>query len=162
MLGALLCAGCVTTTSGYIPPKPMKTTVNDNKEPNPLEEQSVVGNISSDDAVMTDPSAARLHEIAGNILLYLAVNSQMPKSLQDLKTVADEDLNLICPQTNSPYVYVPEGLHAPGKTKAVVVYEPAARPNGTRWCILMAEPRPGAAPAMEVLQMSDALFLGYR
>jgi hypothetical protein len=160
LVSLLIASGCQTTTTGYVPPTPPKTKVSN--QSGPLQEQSVLGNISSDEAVMTDPSAARLHEIAGAMLYFRAIKGEMPKSLDELKSVSDEELNLVCPQSNMPYVYVPDGLHSPGKSKAVVVYEPTARPNGTRWCILMADAKPGGAQSLEVLEMTDAVFLGYR
>lgn len=111
---------------------------------------------------MTDASAARLHDIAGAILMYRAFNDSMPKELADLKATSDEELNFICPITNTPYVYVRDGLHYPGRSKSIVVYEPIARPRGTRWCILMADAKPGGAQSLEVLEIPEADFLAYQ
>jgi hypothetical protein len=120
-----------------------------------------VGN-TPDQAVDTDPSAQRLDDILGALLLYFRANQGMPPALEDLRTVAGfgSELNLISP-SGQPYGYVPAGLTIPGNNKRLVVYDPAENPNGRRWCILVSALSPGAALTAEVLEIPEAMFREY-
>jgi hypothetical protein len=117
---------------------------------------------SPDELTAKDRCPARLHEIEGGLLLYYAMKKQMPASLEELKAISNTPLNLTCPDSGLPYAYSPNGLRKPGGTKHIVVYDPVMNKDGTRWCIVAAEGKPGAAQATEVVQIAEPVFLTYQ
>jgi hypothetical protein len=104
-----------------------------------------------------------LQDIEGAMLLYYAVNRHLPEKLDELKEFADvgTELNFTCPVSGQPYVYAPGGLQSAGRNKRIIMHDATAAHDGKRWCILMAPIKPGQAPYMEVLQMTDAMFRTY-
>jgi hypothetical protein len=120
--------------------------------------------LTPDEAVNSDPCAIRLHDIAGDLLLYYAVNKRLPERLEDLRSLgADEtEPDFTCPLTHQPYVYVPNGLIGPGESKRIIVYDAIPAHNGKRFCILMPiHDKPGAAQSVEVLAVPEARFSTY-
>jgi hypothetical protein len=120
--------------------------------------------VSINEAIKSDPCALRLHDIAGAILMYYALNREMPTHLEDLRAMQDVDqqLNFTCPVSNQPYVYVPQGMTSPGRTKMILVHDPTPSHNGTRWCILAASGKPGEPISLEVLPITEPVFLSYK
>lgn len=114
-------------------------------------------------AVASDPCAAHLHDIAGAMLLYFAIHRDLPKSLDDLKSLTDFEspLDSTCPASKQTYVYVPGGLETPGKSKFIILHDAAPSHRGSRWCILIEPAKGRAAPSMEVLQVPEPIFRGY-
>jgi hypothetical protein len=117
----------------------------------------------ADTALDADPCTVRLSNITFALTQYLAVNKQLPTRLDELATYTDanQPLVLTCPLSGLPYVYVPGGLLAPGKTKKIIIYDASAAHRGSRWCIFMAPSRPGGAQSFEVLRVPEAVFRTY-
>jgi hypothetical protein len=119
-------------------------------------------------ATQSDPCAARMHDVAGAMLMHYALNQKLPERLEELSAMQDvgsPPLEFTCPQSNMPYVYVPAGLRAEGRNKVIVLHDAAAVHAGaSRWCILMPE-HVVASPAsksLEVLQLPESVFRLYR
>ena len=96
--------------------------------------------------------------------MYCALHKQMPARLEDLIPLADADVDLkLTAPSGQPYLYVPDGLLAPGATHRIVVADPAPSRAGSRWCIQMPpQPIGGRAPAsMEVVAVPEAAFKRY-
>lgn len=115
------------------------------------------------DPSITDPCAARLHDLEGALLLYYAIHKTLPEKLADLAPLADLDapLSFDCPVSGLPYGYNREGLHSPGRAKSIIVYDPTPT-KGRRWCIFMAPAAPGASRSLQVLSVTEPFFLGYQ
>jgi len=151
LIGTL--AGCVTTTSS---PPPLVT-----KQP------TVPGSYTPDQAIASDPCASRMHEISGAILSYYAIERHLPATLEEAKKVYDGlgdsplPLELTCPVSHQPYVYVPQGLATPGNDKRIILHDAAPSHTGQRWCAFMALGGGGVAQSVEVLLVPEAIFKGY-
>jgi len=119
--------------------------------------------MSADQAVASDPCAARLQDLSGALLFYIAINKQLPAHLEDLQSMADVDTQLqyTCPVSGKPYLYIQGGLHAPAQPKQIVVADAAPSHNGKRWCVLMGKLEKGHASAMEVLEVPESVFRTY-
>jgi hypothetical protein len=152
LIGAavFVASGCESTTTSSSP-RAMNNSANDQA-------------LTADQALNTDPSALRLDDIDGAMLLYYRDNQQMPPRLEDLGPYAQSvgiTLNLVSPGNGMHYGYDANGMTALGATKLLVVYDPAPGTNGRRWCILMAPPHPGAALSAEVLDIPEFEFRSY-
>jgi len=123
------------------------------------------GTADSDQAVISDPCAAQLHDICGAILLYYSLNKRLPPKLEDLRAMADVDapLSFTCPVSHQPYVYVPAGLSAPDRAMRIIVYDPVPSPDGRRWCILLAPSQAGSSTVtLDVLAIPERIFQAYQ
>ena len=92
-----------------------------------------------------NPTAERLHEICGSILLFHGAYHRMPESLEELRRATGMTPDaIIDPVTRRPFAYVPEGF--------------ATSPAGRR-AVLLAAPGPGAETcwAVTVLQANRSL-----
>jgi hypothetical protein len=111
----------------------------------------------------SDPSAQNLYDISGALLLYYAINREMPPTLSDLQTVTDPgSLHLNDPKSHLPYFYVPDGLAREGENKRIIVCDPTPSDDGKRWCILMPHVAPNAAQSTEVSELPERIFRLYR
>jgi hypothetical protein len=110
-----------------------------------------------------NPSAAQLQNIEGLLLEHYLISRTLPDQLADLASLADidEPLNLVCPTSGQPYVYVRSGVPLPGQDKRIVVFEPTPSKDGKRWCILMSTPAPRQAMWMDVLEVPESAFKAY-
>ena len=158
VVAALSLAGCKSKTD---PTPPARSIVRVNGEqfsagpaekPQPLEQ-----------ALKSDPCAARLHAISGAMLEYYALHNRLPKTLQDLQSLADLDqpLQFTCTESGQPYVYVPAGLQSPDDTRRVILHDPVPDRSGLRWVIMMQKPRGRQPAAMWVVSLTEPLFRGY-
>ncbi|HEY8669150.1 MAG TPA: hypothetical protein VIL86_21045 [Tepidisphaeraceae bacterium] len=138
--------------------------------PTPAPAATQANRVDPSQVVRDDPCATRLHDISGLLLMYYAYNKQLPKQLTDLRPLADADtpptpLRLECPVSKMAYVYVPAGLQAEGRSKRIIVHDPAPSHDGKRWCIFLTPPTAhgggGAAPSLEVLAIPEPLFQAY-
>jgi hypothetical protein len=121
-------------------------------------------NVSSDVALATDPSALRLNDIGGALLLYYATNKQLPDQLEDLNAsgYSEGPLKFTSPVSGKPYVYVPAGLSLEGQRKRIIAYDPTLTHDGRRFCLVMAlESRPNAAQSVEILSLPEKVFEMY-
>ena len=159
--------GCVTTTTRSLPTVPSQPTASASRADVTQATASADaggGPVSADDAVASDASAARLHDIEGTLLMYCALHKRMPPRLEDLLPLADADTDLqVTAPSGRPYLYVPQGLVATGATQRIVVADPAPSPRGSRWCILVPPMPPGARGplSMEVVAVPEAAFKQY-
>ena len=126
--------------------------------PNPGSGQT----FSPDVLTAKDRCPAQLQNIEGAILLYSTLHKKLPEKLDELAAYSDSPLNLVCPESKLRYVYVPVGLRKPGGTKRIIVHDPARHADGTRWCIVMNDGRPGGSQSTEVVQLPEPLFLAYQ
>lgn len=110
-------------------------------------------------AAVTDPCATQLHDIAGDILLYYALNKRMPAELTDLQTVADADtpLHFECPVSGLRYLYYPLGLMSPDGMGAIIVCDPTPAHDGKRWCIVEGVAH-GKSLSLDVEELPEAIF----
>jgi hypothetical protein len=134
---------------------------------NPLASASTRStSVDADAAIQSDPCAARMHDIAGALLMYYALNQHLPERLEELSALDDIDspkLEFTCPLSHMPYVYVPSGLRADGKSKVIILHDAAAtHAGGSRWCILMPDTVVSPSRSMEVLQLPEGIFRLYR
>jgi hypothetical protein len=96
----------------------------------------------------TEPSAARLHDLSGDLLLYYAIHRRLPDSLEALATVVDADRtpDFTSPASGRPLVYTPSSIAPPGDDRRLVLYDPTPTRNRSYWAVLMGQPR-GTQPA---------------
>lgn len=167
LAAAPLLAGCTTTTVRPDSGRQVKTTTADTQvQPTPRP-QARPGTPAMPppplDPSMTDPSAVRLDEIRGQILLYYAVHRKLPPRLEDLASFADlgTEASYVSPTTGKPYTYLPAGLVTPGQTRRLIVYDAQPPAGATRWGILMGEPQGDQPAATWAVPLSDAVFKAY-
>lgn len=107
-----------------------------------------------------DPCAERLHDIAGQLLLYYAAHRELPERLDELvKTGSDSPLPLVCPLSGKPYAYSPEGLEVSGWPGRLIVYDAEPCHAGMRWGILAEPPRPGKPLVVRVVRPPESAIL---
>jgi hypothetical protein len=114
--------------------------------------------------IKADPNPTRLHEIAGALLEYYALQTRLPARLEDLQPLADvgAPLNFVSPVSNRPFAYVPTGLRSPADPdRVLIVHDAVPDAAGGRWAILMQRPRGRQAPAMLVEFLTDRAFRAY-
>jgi hypothetical protein len=120
--------------------------------------------VSPDSIIATDPSASRLQDIGGYILLYYRDHQQMPPSLDELRDLPGGDnLNFNSGSIDRPFVYDGAGLWASdGGSKCIVAYDPVEQSDGKRWCLLMTIPKAGSALSVDVVALSESVFRNYK
>jgi hypothetical protein len=113
---------------------------------------------------LDDPCAERLHNLIGPILQYVVINKRLPDSLEEVKPFGDiiDPVNLNCPVSNEPYVYVPKGLTHEKQKNLVIVHDATPAHNGRRWCITMAPRQPGQPMSLEVIDIPEVFFRTYK
>lgn len=113
---------------------------------------------------LTDPCAARLHDIAGALLLYYRVKQQMPAKLEDVRSLGSiaQDLEFSCARNGAPFVYVPNGMAAVGKEQRIIAFDPTpiGRPR-FRWCLIASVTNSGAL-VTDVVPMAEKVFNTYQ
>jgi hypothetical protein len=130
-------------------------------QPGDLPERSSTGQpISPEELTSKDRCPARLHDIEGAMLEYYAFHRELPPTLNDLHSV-EPTIELTCPESHLPYVYVPAGLRKPGGTRRIVLHDPVHHADGTRWCIMFVDTLPGKGLQTLVVQLPEPLFRGY-
>ncbi len=89
-------------------------------------------------SVRKDPCAERLHNICGHLLLYYSTHRKLPPTLEGLHPTTGLPLPpLVCPVSEKPYVYDPDGVPIPNFPGRLVVYDPEPTHSGMRWGILV-------------------------
>lgn len=147
LLAALLLAGCQTAKPKQI--GQISTSV----VPAGTASTAVIPN--------TDPSAMKLHDIEGALLMYYALNKRLPDRFEQLQPLADVDtpLDLTCPGSDKPYVYTADGIKLQDREARIVVYEPAPLHSGYRLTIVINEPTPLKPLVAEVVAMPESFFM---
>ncbi len=161
-IACLTMGGCQTTTQKITPtPQPLiQTTVHTNSG-------LPSGNSATkptDPSIAPDSCASRLQDIEGLMIQFWLLNKQMPPHLADLQSVADpgQTVELTCGQSRVPFVYVRSGLRSLGRKAAIFVYDPTPAADGTFWCILADDPRPGFNWSLDVQRVPPTLFRTYQ
>jgi hypothetical protein len=157
--GCALC-GCKESTSQPAPVagKSGPVSLDFSKAP-----QSKSGDpVTPDKVVSTDPTAARLQDIGGYIMLYYREHNQMPQALSDLSSLpGGQDLNFNS-SSGQPFVYQPAGMWSPERNnKCIVVYDPQLK-DSKRWVLFMSIPKAGGALDVDVYLLPEPFFLNYR
>jgi hypothetical protein len=83
-----------------------------------------------------DPCADQIQDLCGALLSYYLVKHKLPLHLEELQQYADvgQVLKFTCPVSGQPYVYVREGIEAPGQNLRIYIYDAAPAHGGARWC----------------------------
>lgn len=112
---------------------------------------------------LTDPCAARLHDVAGALLLYYRVKQQMPPKLEDVRSLGSiaQDLEFSCARNGAPFVYVPNGMASGGKEQRIIAFDPTpvGRPR-FRWCLIASVSNSGAL-ITDVVPLEEKVFNTY-
>ena len=147
LITVLLVVGCETTTK--TPERRGLPARTDGGMPGPLS--------------LDDPCAERLHNLIGPILQYVVLNRQLPPKLDDVKQFGDlgAAVELTCPVSKEPYVYVPNGLKHEKQKNLIIVHDAAGSHNNRRWCITMAPRVPGQPVQLEVIDVPEVFFRTY-
>jgi hypothetical protein len=118
---------------------------------------------SPDEIVSTDPTAARLQDVGGYVLLYYRDHQQMPATLDELRNMpGGQDLQFTSASTGKPFVYQPAGMWSPQRgDKCIILYDPDLK-HGARWCLFMTPPKAGAALSVDVAAIPEPIFLNYQ
>ena len=105
----------------------------------------------------------RLHDISGQMLWFWAVNHRLPEMLDELRTTADPGTNVdyTCPVTHKQYGYAPGGWQALNQPRRLVVYDSVPNPDGSRWAILIGEPKAAQPLATWVVKLPEMMFRSY-
>jgi hypothetical protein len=120
--------------------------------------------MSIDRALKSDPCSARMHEISGAMLTYVARHGRMPAKLEELRAVTgvgEGPLEFSCPVTGEAYVYVPGGLRGSEEGRVVVLHDRSTDAAAMRWVIQMQSGRGRQAPATWVTRVTERSFRGY-
>jgi hypothetical protein len=119
--------------------------------------------VAIDEALKSDPCAARMHAISGAMLEYYALHNRLPRALTELQSLADLDeaLNFNCPETGTAYTYVPAGLQTPSEARHIILHDATSHSSGQRWTILLQKPKARQPAAMWVVPMSETVFRSY-
>ncbi|MBE3068770.1 MAG: hypothetical protein IMZ66_00895, partial [Planctomycetes bacterium] len=89
-------------------------------------------------SVEQDLCAERLHDLSGAILFYYATHHRLPESPAALASLGPEDpVPLVCPVSDQPYLYQPNGLRVQGQHGRMVLYDAAACHAGMRWGVFV-------------------------
>ena len=108
-----------------------------------------------------DPCASRLQNIEGAMLEYYVTAHHWPASLDELKAISSEPLELTCPVSNQRYIYNLQGLEGPGDPRKLIVYDALPVHNNARWGIVLGREVIGGNPALDVLLIPEAAFRQY-
>jgi hypothetical protein len=158
----VLLAGCQSTVTTS---QADSTTIAPSVREAPPRKAGPVGKAAAGPPVITgdaatDPCAMRLHDVSGAILQYFALNHRLPQNLDELRGMADIDveLNFICPVSGKAYVYTPEGIPIPGKDMRAILYDATPAHAGKRWAVVMGDARAGKTATMLVLAVPEQAF----
>jgi hypothetical protein len=97
-----------------------------------------------------DPCAERLHDLAGQLLMFYVQHHKLPRELSQLGPDAPKPL---CPVCGDPYVYNPQGLAVPGSSARAILWDALPCHSGVRWGIVMETPSPGHPLKIDVIRL---------
>jgi hypothetical protein len=120
------------------------------------------GDSGANGPIDTDPCAARLQSIIGQLYgCYLATH-RFPDRLDELAKYADFDQvpDYNCPVSHQPYAYAPNGLESVNIPGHLIVFDSSPVHQNTRWAILVRPPPRGqqTTMTMEVVRISEPVF----
>jgi hypothetical protein len=103
----------------------------------------------------------RLHDLSGALLGHYARFYEFPADLAELQsdTALLEAPPAVCPVSEKPYVYNPDGIFLPERNSRVLVYDPAPSHSQMRWAITVEEPADGGLPITKVIALPESFFL---
>ena len=109
----------------------------------------------------TDECAMQMHDICGGFLLFYASQNRLPAQLGELYSmqVVPKEVRFVCPVSQQPYIYKPDGIFLPDQNARVILYDPTAAHSGFRWAISIHEPQPGQPLIAKVIALPDQFFL---
>jgi hypothetical protein len=107
-----------------------------------------------------DPCPTQLHDLAEPLLMYYSLNKRLPKTLEQLQSVAGPDPKYAwtCPDSKQPYIYNPAGIYWPDIPGRAILYDAQPSHAGMRWTITVEPPRPGQALVTRVLAVPNSRF----
>lgn len=145
---ALVAAGCANDGATKPPTAPPPRVSAD-----PLPAGAAMSN--------TDPSAQRLHDLCGALLLFYFEQQRLPESLEELKSSPgdSEAVSFVSPVTNTPYLYTAGGILIPERDARIVIYDPSPNRANVRWAVMIDDPVPGKALVTKVLPLPESFFL---
>lgn len=107
----------------------------------------------------TDPSAMKMHDIAGALFFYYAMNKRFPEKIEDAFAVGDVPLDMNVPGGKGQYVYTPDGFLLQDRKSRIVVFEPAPLHDGYRLAITIADPEGTQPLVAKVIALPESFFL---
>lgn len=112
---------------------------------------------ASVDPIEFDVCIERLHDIEGHLLMYYAVNKQLPQTLGDLRRsrFSETVLDLTCPVSREAYIYNRQGLTLPNREGRLIIYDTKPCHNGSRWAILLEPMQPGQPLLLRILRVPE-------
>jgi hypothetical protein len=113
----------------------------------------------------TDPCAARLQSVIGQLYAYYLANHRFPDRLDELATYADFDQvpDYNCPTSHQPYAYAPNGLESVNIPGHLIVFDSSPVHQNTRWAIIVRPPPRGQQTmTMEVVRVSEPVFQSFQ
>lgn len=105
------------------------------------------------------PQDAKLGDIGGLLLMYYGMKQKLPNKLEDLAPLADADrpLDLRCPESGQPYVYVRQTLNSSISGQKLVAYAPTVSKDGRYATLMMSlvSTAHGTTPTAGVARLSE-------
>ena len=97
-----------------------------------------------------DACAERVHDIAGQLLMFYVRHGQLPKELSQL---GPDSPKPVCPVCKKPYRYNPQGLDVPNLSARAIMWDAEPCHSGFRWAIVMEPPVPGQPLKLDVIRL---------
>jgi hypothetical protein len=109
----------------------------------------------------TDACATHMHDVLGGFLLYYAENGRLPDSLDQLRILPGMGAlpPMVCPVSNRPYLYTPNGILMPEQGARIILADPAPSHSRMRWAVRVEEPAPNEPLLMRVVALPESFFL---
>jgi hypothetical protein len=103
---------------------------------------------------VTDPTADRLHEISGDLLIYYARKHTLPPTLEAIGALAPDLPPLKDAGTGQPLIYFPDAPPIPGRPGNLLVQSPARNSQNGHWAILIKEAADKRTLSAQVVSLS--------
>ena len=106
-----------------------------------------------------DPCAERMHDLIGGLLFHYYQYGRLPETLAEVNAPGLGLPPAVCPTSNVPYAYTPDGIRLPQRDERVILYEGAQAHGPYRWGVSASEPDAGGQLQMKVLPLPESVFL---
>ena len=119
------------------------------------------GDQGTNGLIDTDPCAARLQSIIGQLYAYYLTNHRFPDQLDELAKYAEFDQvpDYTCPVSHQRYAYAPNGLESVNVPGHLIVFDSTPVHQNSRWAIIVRPPPRGQQTmTMEVIRVPEPLF----